>query len=255
MPVWRAADAARACHGARWLVALICAVVALTGSGFAAGQTALAADGSAAPAFVPPPPGSVVLLLHLPAVEPAYSHRDATVQSMVESALGGQGYRVVTVDPDDYQLALRAERAPLEASGRELSRDALGRAEARALALVARAATGAVGSPLFLRTRLLTRPAAALDHMVSWDGVIRPIVYLDAERGRVTVRFEGTATGVSVELLALGADGRLLVRSYGGIALPFAIRGRDLPVDAPMLFTRPQLEEGVGLALAPLRRP
>lgn len=223
----------------------------------------LAGCASTAPKSVPgqyidqdlalPPKGSLVLLLHLPANERAYRHGDLEVQSLVQDALIRSGYKVAVVDPDDYTLALRAELQPMIGQSTGPTADQLQRAEFKALALVSRVTADLSGSQLLLRTRLLTRPANLWQSHAYWDGVSRPIGLAGTRPSRSFTEIQGTGPGVSIEVTAISAAGRLMFRTYGGIALPFEADGLGNPVEARSLFTRGFLEEGVHTSLAPLQ--
>ena len=206
--------------------------------------------------FVPPPPGSLLLLLHLAANETSYRSRDADVRKLVADELIKAGYRVAFVEPDDYGLALRAELQQLQRTTATPSRSQLAEAEMRALATVSKAGSEVSGSQLLLRTRLLTRPAELWQSHAKWDGVSRPIVFEGLKPGEVRANIEGTGSGISVEAIATGRDGRLLMKSYGGVALPFYAgrSGRPLLVDAPLSVPE-HLQEGVSIALLPLKAP
>lgn len=202
--------------------------------------------------FAPPPKGSLVLVLHLPASERAYRHGDYEALAMVQDFLVRNGYRVAVIEPDDHAIALQAELRPLLDQNLTPTPAQLQRAELKALALVARVTADLSGSRLLLRTRLLTRPASLWQSHANWDGVSRPIGFTGTPPGRVAFEIEGTGTGVSIEATAISGAGRLLFRTFGGIALPFETDFRGLPVPASRLFTRGFLEEGVHTALVPL---
>lgn len=222
-------------------------------SGCAVHSPAGAADLHVAQHFTAPPKGSPVLLLHLPANEAAYRHGDTEVRAMVRDALVSKGFRVGIVGPEDYMLAVRAELQQLHRATQQPSPAMLAQAEGRALATVSKVAAEVSGSRLLVRTRLLTRQAELWQSHARWDGVTRRIVFVDAKQGETPQNIEGTGTGVSVEVVAMGPEGRLLIKSYGGIALPFSASRYGPPVPARILFTREHLLEGVAIALAPLQ--
>lgn len=215
-----------------------------------------APDRYVAPQFAPPPPGSLLLLLHLPANEDAYRRRDAEVRQRVADGLMKAGYRVAFVEPDDYALAVRAEWQHLSRTTATPRMDQLAEAEMRALATVAKASSEVSGSPLLLRTRLLTRRAELWQSHARWDGVLRPILRTGSTTVPVPVDFSGTSSGISLELVATGRDGRLLVKNYGGVALPFSARSDGVvsALNDPLADPR-HVAEGVRVALLPLTGP
>lgn len=220
----------------------------------------VAADQFVAVGYLPPARGSLLLLMHLPAQEREDRRGDIESSALLAQSLVDHGYQVMVLDADVYDQALRTEWQGLpsdgaSSAGESPDRIGLARADARALVRVARAACSAAASPLFIRTRLRKRWVDLLQSHAYWDGVSRPLTFLDESPGRVGANIDGTAPGISLELLATDADGRLQVRSHGGVALPFAVQGKATPVATRTLFTRAQIEEGVGVALAPLLRP
>lgn len=238
-------------HGLTICTALLAALSQI--SSCAVYSPAGAADLYVAQHFTAPPKASPVLLLHLPANEAAYRHGDTEVREMVRDALVSKGFRVGIVDPEDYMLAVRAELQQLHQATKQPSPAMLAQAEGRALATVSKVAAEVSGSHLLLRTRLLTRQAELWQSHARWDGVTRRIAFVDAKQGETTQNIEGTGTGVSVEVVAMSPEGRLLIKSYGGIALPFSASHYGPPVPARNLFTREYLQEGVAIALAPLQ--
>lgn len=215
-----------------------------------------AQDRYVSPQFIPPSPGNRLLLLHLPANEPAYRSRDAEVRQLVADELIKAGYRVAIVEPDDYWFAFRAELQQLHSMTAMPSSSQLAEAEMRALVTVSKVGSEMSGGHLLVRTRLLTRPAELWQSYAKWDGVSRPIVFEGSKPGEVRANIGGTGSGVSVEAVATGRDGRLLLKSYGGVALPFyaSRSGQPLLLDNPL--SDPQhLREGVSIALSPMKLP
>lgn len=236
----------------RAAMALVCLLALALVTGCAAGPSRSAPDQYVAKGYLAPPKGSIVLLLHLPAVEPSYRSGDGDARTLVQQALVRAGYKVGIVDPDDYLPAFESELGKL---GRDISRleaRQVHMADLRALAIVARAGSEASGSHLLVRTRLLTRPAELWQSHAYWDGVVRPIVFSQSKPGVTPREIKGTGTGVSIEVTAVGATGQVLLRTFGGIALPFAVNFLGIPMDTASPFTRPHLEEGVGAALSML---
>lgn len=203
--------------------------------------------------FVRPPAGSLVLLLHLPANEAVYRSRDADARQRVQDELTKAGYRVGLVEPDDYLLALRAEAQQLQRVTAAPSREQWAAAEMRALSTVSKVGAQLAGSHLLLRTRFLTRPAEIWQSYAKWDGVSRIITFEGAKPGEVRALINGNGSGISLEAVAADRDGRLLLKNYGGVALPFHANflGRPLLLDNPMSVLQ-HLDEGVGIAIAPL---
>jgi len=204
--------------------------------------------------FAPPATGSLVLLLHIPANEHSYRSRDAEVRKLVQDALVKLGYRVAQVEADDYGLALQAELQLLRRTTSTPTRNQLAEAEMRALATVSIAGSEVSGSQLLLRTRLLTRPADLWQSYAKWDGVSRPIVFEASKPGEVQANIQGTGSGISVEAVATGPDGRLLLKNYGGVALPFYASRSGTPIlaESPLSNTQ-HLQEGVAIALSPFK--
>jgi hypothetical protein len=222
--------------------------------GCSATSTMEAPDRYVSSQFAPPALGSLVLLLHIPANEASYRSRDTEIRKLVQDALVKLGYRVALVEAEDYGLALQAELQQLRRTTATPSRNQFAEAEMRALATVSKAGAEVSDHQLLLRTRLLTRPADLWQSFAKWDGVTRPIVFEASKPGEVRSNIQGTASGISLEAVATGRDGRLLLKNYGGIALPFyaSLIGTPTLVDGPLSNTQ-HLQEGVGIALSPLK--
>jgi len=211
-----------------------------------------ASDRYVSPDFRPPKTGSIILVLHLPALEPVYRVGDEEIRKLVQASLFKAGYRVGVIEPEDYMLALRAEFQQLRRTTPAPTPEQLALAEMQALSTVAKVGSELTGSPVLLRTRLLTRSANLWQSYATWDGVSRPIVFADSKPNEVRANIEGTGSGISLEVVATSSDGRLLLKNYGGISLPFyaSRSGRPLTVDKP-LAVQSHLAQGVAIALSP----
>lgn len=93
--------------------------------GCAATSPADARDRYVSSQFVPPPSGSLLLLLHIPANQASYRSRDLDVLKNVQEELIKRGYTVALIEPEDYRLALRAELQQLRPANETPSRSPL----------------------------------------------------------------------------------------------------------------------------------
>lgn len=206
---------------------------------------------SAAQSFRAPEQHSLVLLLHVPAAEPAYREGDPAAKRLVTEALTQRGYRVGLIEHSDYALLLQSELAGLRSRTSSPTSQEVAEAEARALATLAKVACKQADSPLLLRTRLLTRPTTLWQSVASWDGQKRQLPFDGSER--VLANVQGTGPGMSLEAVAADPAGRLVVKSYGGASVPY--------VSGKAAYTRPrvnlfssdtELKEGIAIALQPV---
>jgi hypothetical protein len=94
--------------------------------------------------------------------------------------------------------------------------------------------------------------------MARWDGVVREVAIDASTRIGYHEDCSGVGPGISLEAVAVKADGRVVLRRQDGVAMPDVLRpeGKQqaptpLPLERP--FTNPDwMGEGVSIALAPL---
>lgn len=237
---------------------LISAVAVCAILGLAAGCASAppAADAFRSPSHAAPATGVTLLLLHTPSAEPGYHPGDKLVVPMLEAALRQRGYRVARIADADYAFAVAQRLRQMGDATAGLTRQQQAVAEFDALAAVAKVACQQTGSPLLLRTRLLTRSTELWQNRALWDGVKRPLLFAAAAPGAMLAWVDGTGPGISLELVAVDATGALMVKDYGGIALPYenVVEGKDMGVrlrDKPFA-NEAELREGLGLVLTAL---
>ena len=202
--------------------------------------------------YVPPAPNAMVLLLHVPADEAVYQAGDRLAQHIATSMLTAAGYRVGIVSADDYAVLLAAERQRLAQGAVQPSIQDWAKADFKALSTLASVAGRQTGSPMLVRTRLLTRSTIVRQRTAAWDGQTRQLLYVGMNRDYASVR--GTGSGVSLEVVAVDVSGKLLARSFGGVTLPYLYQAEDgTAVERTDLFADDrELKEGAAIALTPL---
>lgn len=199
-----------------------------------------------------PHAGALVLLIHVPAAEPLYRPGDAAAKRLVANALVAHGWRVGFIEQADFDAALGHELRGLVTRTSTLTVGEVEAAEARALATVAQVACERTGSPLLLRTRLLSRVTHVWQSVAHWDGHKEQIQFLGTDR--VLANIQGAGPGVSLEVAAFNPAGQLVARTYGGVTLSYVVKDASgVAVDRENLFAADtSLAEGVKRAVAPL---
>jgi hypothetical protein len=105
---------------------------------------------------------------------------------------------------------------------------------------------------LVLSHSLTLRTAKLSGKTAEWDGQHRR--HPTTGGGSFGMTFSGHTTGLSVELLAISAEGTIAFRSFGGVSLPYRTNlSTEQNELRPDLFSSDnEISEGVSLALAPL---
>jgi len=207
------------------------------------------------PALHALPPGSAVALLPVKSPPTDLAAGDQLVLKQLQAQLGAAGFRVVTADAArfdaDWSREVQAVGGLYDPVTGALRTGAYGRVLSRLAQRVAQD-THAVA---VIDHRLMTRRAQSSGSDVEWDGQRRTQTTVRAYGS--TYRFDGTTTALSVQLLVLSADGELLLKSYGGSALPYVADVREgRYLQRPDLFASDaETADGVRLALRPLLQP
>ncbi len=234
-----------------WLIAVSLAVALLAGCATPSAKPPPGSYRSETLARLPA--GSKLLILHVPASTPAFRPGDPIVVAALTKQLTEAGYRVGLVPFDDYRLLVRDELASL---GSRLTGDQakdIARAEAAALPRLARIGGSTEGAALLISSRLVLREAELWQSHATWDGQTRAVQFKGTKATLANI--QGTGPGLSIELLAHNAEGRLQFRWYGGASLPYmagGVDGRNPEPREDLFHSGVELEQGVRLALRPL---
>lgn len=211
-----------------------------------------AADNRVDPNFKPPPAGALIVLLPEPQTPPIEAG-EVFMARQLEQQLMSAGYRVAKLSRSNY-----AEIWPQEvASVGGLFDAATGaprpQAYGVALSRLARRVCEELKCALLVQQRLLKRSAQLDGSVAEWDGQRLPIPVKDIP-GR-EARFSGSAPGLSVELFAMTAEGRLGFRTYGGATLPYRTNMQESKNELRQTLFADDREvaDAVRIALEPLR--
>jgi hypothetical protein len=210
-----------------------------------------AADSVRGKNFAAPPAGALIVLL-----PPPQTKEIEAGENFMAAQLGAQlqaaGYRVATLTRLNFNDIWSQEVAAVggvfdQATGAP-------KAEAYALALsnLARRVCDEAKCAMVVQQRLVPRTAKMDGSVADWDGQSRPIPVKNAHSREF--RFTGTTTALSVELLAVMANGGMGFRTYGGASLPFQTDVQESVNELrPNLFRNDQeVADGVRIALQPL---
>jgi hypothetical protein len=230
---------------------ILLAAVALLMAACAAPKPKSSPDNVRGTDFVPPPAGSLIVLLPAPQT-PDLSAGENFMSAQLGSQLRSAGYRVGLLDRANYDeiwaqevMAVGGLFDPATGAPKPL-------AHGLALSKLARRVCEEAKCALLVQQRLVSRSATLEGSMAEWDGQARPIPLKNARPGEY--RFNGTTRAISVELVALTAEGKLAFRSYGGLTIRFQTNMQEAKAEPrPDLFADDrETAEAVQLALEPL---
>ncbi|MFT3819981.1 MAG: hypothetical protein QM750_20600 [Rubrivivax sp.] len=201
--------------------------------------------------FVPPPAGSLIVLLPPPQT-PELSAGENFMSAQLSSQLRAAGYRVGLLDRANYDEIWAQEVVAAGGLFDPATGVAKPLAYGTALSRLARRVCEEAKCALLVQQRLVPRSAKLDGRIAEWDGQRRAIP-LKNDRGS-DYSFKGSTRAISVELIALTAEGKLGFRSYGGLALPFQTNVEESRAELRThLFPDDQeTAEAVQLALEPL---
>jgi len=212
-----------------------------------------APDNATAPNFAPPSKGSLIVL-----VPPPQSKGTEVGENMMGTQLDSQlkaaGYRVATLQRDNYEQLWSQEAAAVGGVFDGASGAVRPQALATALASLARRVCEEAKCALLIRQRLVSRQAKLEGSQAEWDGT-RQQIRLSNTHSR-DYRFSGTTSALSVELIAVTDRGAFAFRRFGGATLPFEtnIRETKNELRKNLFGTDTEITEGVRVALEPLTK-
>lgn len=175
------------------------------------------------------------------------------LQSQVQRQLVAAGYRVALLDRADHDRLWKEEAEAAGGLYDAVSGAPRPAAQAAALAGLATRVCREAKCALLMRPRLVMRHAELQQRVAEWDGQRRLIAV--SKTGGTLHSFSGSIGAISVEMLALGADGRLAFRTFGGAAMPYAADtiGAQFELRPDLFADDAEIADGVRIALAPLR--
>ena len=231
---------------------LVVFVVALALASCTAVAPTAAPDSFIDGAFVPPPKGSLVVLLPPNGSPAAAARGEELIQEHVHGQLVAAGYRVAGLERANYAVIWEQEIAAVGGIYDAKSGAFKPKANLQAMAQLARRVAASTGCSLVLEYQLVERPATLSGRSAQWDGQVRQQQVVGAYGNEY--RHDGSTVGLSVRLFGLLADGRVAFKTYGGTSLPYQINARSAVQEfRPNLFiSGEETAEGVKLALAPI---
>lgn len=213
-----------------------------------------AKDNYVAAEMTPLPPKSLVVIL--PTVEPehAFSKGESMALEQIRAQLLAAGYRAAILDKANYTLLLKQES---EAVGGiyDPTTGALRAAPyAQAMSNLAQRVCQEAHCALLLRYRLVIRQAELGGQTADWDGQRRRVK--TSLTDGADSNFSGKTEAISVELLAMMADGSFAFKTYGGASLPYQAKvgAGKMALRSDLFQNDSEIAEAVRLAIAPITK-
>ena len=228
-------------------------LVTLLGVAACASRPKPAADNARSPNFTIPPKGSLITLLP-PLGSDEIEKGMALVYQQVTSQLRAAGYRVATLDRDNYNSAWTREVTAVGGIFDQQTGAAKPQAYAAAMTHFAQYVYPMTASAILIQPGLVSRTAKLHGSTAEWDGHVQAIPVTDDSFSGSSYSFSGTAPALSVELQAIMADGTLGFRTYGGTALPYRanLRATSNEPRSDLFSDDREVAAGVQIALEPL---
>lgn len=233
--------------------ALGCALLACWISGCASPPMP-AADAYVAKPFAPPAPGALVVLLPAPNAQ-ELPQGTALMTGQLHRQLATAGFKVAALAAANHDEIWRQEVAAVGGVYDPVTGKLKVQASAEASAKLAQRICAELKCALVLQPRLVLRKAELAGSKAEWDGQRRMLPVKGGPDQMLSL--SGTTTGLSVELIAVLADGMMAFRSYGGASLPYQVdTNRERSEVRPGLFSSDaEIADGVKIALQPLLAP
>jgi hypothetical protein len=210
-----------------------------------------AADNVLGKNFTAPPVGALIVLLPPPQtkeVEAGESFMTAQLGAQLQAA----GYRVATLTRPNYSDIWSQEVAAVGGVFDQTTGASKAEVYALALSNLARRVCDEAKCAMVIQQRLIPRTAKLDGSVADWDGQSRSILVKNAHSREF--RFSGTTKALSIELLAVMANGGMGFRTYGGASLLYQTDVQEsVNVLRPNLFSNDrEVADGVRIALQPL---
>jgi hypothetical protein len=234
----------------------VLALHAVLAASCAAPPPPMADDAVVVPSFVAPRRGAVLVLVPPQALNKQFVGAQDLVEDELSAQIVAAGYRPQLLVKADFAAVWGDEVAAIGGIyDRGTGRLDTGRYE-QVVARVARRISSKLPGSLVLMPRLVLRTAVLEGGVAQWDGQSRRQTTLDPQRR--DFRWEGTTSGLSLELSAMSPDGLQQFKTFGGLVLPFqASIERDRPrteLRDDAFANREEIAGGVAVALRPLLR-
>lgn len=201
--------------------------------------------------FARPPAGSLIVLL-----PPAQIKEVGAGGDLMATQLGSQllaaGYRVAMLPDSNYNEIWKQEVDAVGGIFDQVSGALKSESYTLAMSHLASRVCMETKCAMIIKQKLVDRTATINGAVADWDGTSRRIPLKNA-LGE-SWKFNGTTTGISVELTAVMADGAIGFRMYGGASLMFQTNVLDAVNEPrPGLFQDDkEIADGVRVALQPL---
>lgn len=212
----------------------------------------LPSDNHVAANFQRPDAGAFIVMLPPEAELPELQPGLAPLKTQLHKQLQAAGYRVAMLDESNYATIWAQEVQavggiydPVTGNPREAE-------FSRTLVALAQRVSVETKAVLILRPRLIMRTAKLTGSGAVWDGQQRRVPTVGLDGG--SIRYDGNTQGMSVQLIALTANGALAWRTYGGASLPWRsnLITRQNEFRPDLFDNDVEMSDAVALALGPL---
>lgn len=217
----------------------------------AASVPSLPQDNLVVPGFRQPQTASLIVLLPVEVEAEELRLASPMLMHALHQRLVGAGYQVVALDQGSFD-AIWAQELEVVGGIYDPNTGALRQRELLlALGRLAQRVSADTHAAMLVRPQLVLRGAEIAGMSAVWDGQQRRVAVFGA--GGDTVTHKGSTLGLSVGLDMFAADGELVMRTHGGIALPFRVNvqsGKN-EVRSDLFANDKDVADGVAIALAP----
>lgn len=212
-----------------------------------------ASDNATAENFVPPVKDALLILL--PAPQSKGTEEGENIMSLqLQAQIKAAGYRVAVLQKANYEQLWAQEVRAVGGIFDGATGAVRAQAFATAMGSLARRVCAEAKCALMIRQRMVIRSAKVEGTQAEWDGTRLPLRISDADG--MDYKFNGTTSGLSIELVAVTDKGLFAFRRFGGAAIPFETNLKEAKNELrkDLFKTDTEIARGVRLALEPILR-
>jgi len=213
-------------------------------------------DNKFAKNFQAPDRSKRIVLLPSKVDSPQFASGGSVVNRQLYAQLQRANYKVAVLDEKNYVETWGQEVAAVGGIYDPQSGRFRPDAYARALSSLVKRITAEVDCSMVLAPRFVLQTAKVSHSSASWDGVTRA----EHEKDEVLMsnlkyEYDGTAAGLSLELMAFNDKGEWEFTTYGGILLPYQsdVKKKKGVLRSDLFSDPKEIREATDLVLSPLQ--